>query len=71
MDHGAVLRTAAPAEGGKIVAVRIELTLFWLWARWLSICLRCDKAIHPPDFVLRTAAILGAALLPSAGPWME
>ena len=30
LDHGAVLRTATPAEGGNFAAVRIELTLFWL-----------------------------------------
>ena len=30
-------------RGRKFAAVRIELTLFWLWARWLAICPRCDK----------------------------
>ena len=42
MDHGAVLRTAV-----KIAAAGIEPTAFWLWARWLATCLRCDKADPP------------------------
>jgi hypothetical protein len=27
--------------------VGFEPTAFWLWARWLATCLRCDKADPP------------------------
>ena len=30
-----------------IAAAGIEPTAFWLWARWLATCLRCDKADPP------------------------
>ena len=42
LDHGALLRRAV-----KIAAAGIEPTAFWLWARWLATCLRCDKADPP------------------------